>query len=303
MQFRKKIWFISVLLIVPAAVFYQGCNPQEETGKRQISVSIMPQKYFIGRISGDLFSINVLLPDGSSPATYDPLPSQINDIARSEIYFKMGYLGFEENWIPRIEKRFPELPVIDLSEKADLIHQPGDEAHHNHSHGTDPHYWLSVHNVRTVCAEITETLCKLEPSKEKMFRSNYAEFVTELDSLAQRASDLFSNLRTRKFIIYHPSLSYLAKDYNLTQIAIEHEGKEPSPRHITGIINLAKEEHIKHIFIQKEFDTESARSVAEEIDGEIVEIDPLDYNWLNNMHSMIEKLHDAMNQEGTWKNL
>ncbi|MDB4581945.1 zinc ABC transporter substrate-binding protein [Draconibacterium sp.] len=279
-----------ILLLFGVVVLLVSCNsnkPQKEKVSDIITVSILPQKTFIEKIAGDDFKVNVLIPPGSSPAVYTLLPSQLKEIASSAIWFRIGYIGFEYSWAEKIIQANKLMKVVDLSEGLDLVadkvEQHGD---HVHMQGVDPHIWLSPVLVKQMAKRIFDELSILKPNKIAEYKGNYLSFVKEIDQLNIEIKNKLSDFEGRKIIVFHPSLTYYARDYGLDQFSLETGGKEPTPQQLTKIVDLAKTENIKVIYIQREFDREHARVFAEEIDGKIVQVSPLDPAWVDNLRQM-----------------
>lgn len=280
----RKIFILLILF----ALLLVGCkkNQNEKTNTKPfVTTSILPQKYFIDRISGGLIDVNVMVPEGSDPHIYEPTAKQMKDLADSDIYFKMGHIEFELAWLDKFIALNPSMKVIDLSENADLLvpehdhDHHGDNEHHDHQ-GVDPHIWSSPSEAKKVCQIIFNTLTEQYPNHQNEFNSNYQNLIIEIDSLESYIHNKLNPLQGKRFMIYHSALAYFARDYKLEQVSIETDGKEPKPAEIKNIIELARKENIKVIFVQKQFNKHSAEVLAKEIDGRVVEIDPLGYDWI-----------------------
>jgi zinc transport system substrate-binding protein len=282
----KKIVYLMILGLVVAS-----CATKKTDNADVVTVSILPQRTFVEKIAGDDFKINVLIPPGSSPAAYTLLPSQLKDIAQSAIWFRIGYIGFEHSWKDKIAEANTEMKVVNVSENLDLIADKfvhhGD---HVHIDGVDPHVWLSPVLAKDICKTILEELVALKPDKEAEYTANYEQFVAECDALNAELKQKLSAYSGRKFIVFHPSLSYYAREYGLDQYSLETGGKEPTPQHLKNVVDMAKADNIKTIYIQSEFDREHARVFAKEIGGNIVEVWPLDPNWAENLRKMTDIL-------------
>jgi zinc transport system substrate-binding protein len=256
-----------------------------------VTVSILPQKTFVQKISGDDFDIHLLIPPGASPATYTLLPSQISGLGKSKVWFRIGYIGFEHSWKEKIEQTNAAMEVVDLSEGLDLIksdHSHGSER--EHLAGVDPHIWLSPSLVKQFSQRIADVLIKLNPEREAIYRENYSNFINEIEQTDEYIKNALSDYYGRQFIIFHPSLSYFAREYGLIQHSLESGGKEPSPQHMAEVMGLAKRENIRVIYIQSEFDRENARVFAEETNGKIIEVSPLDPAWAENLMNIANVL-------------
>ena len=165
------------------------------------------------------------------------------------------------------------------------------ESHeHEHSGAFDPHTWLAPADVKLIAENTLKALKAAFPEKAAAFDENYTRFILKIDALSAQIEQKFSPLANRNILIFHPALAYFARQFNLKQIPLELDGKEPSPKHMKDIVDLARSENIHVIFIQKEFDTENALQLSREIGGEVVVIDPLDYNWDKQMLDITEKI-------------
>ena len=286
---------IILLFVVTLLLF--ACNSRkpgnQDDSKPVVTVSILPQKTFVEKIGGDDFKINVLVPPGASPAAYTLLPSQLKEIARSEVWFRIGYIGFEQSWKDKIKQANKEMKVVDVSEGLDLIYGEK-EQHGDHVHigGVDPHIWLSPSLVKQMAKKIANALSGLKPENSTEYQANYMEFVKEIDQLDVKIRNTLKDYKGSEFITFHPSLSYYAREYGLVQHSLESGGKEPTPQHLREVVDLAKENNIQVIFIQSEFDRDHARVFAEEVDGEVVEVRPLDPHWAENLMEITHILVD-----------
>lgn len=274
--------FITLLFIVGCA---SGNND-----KLTVSVTIEPQRYFLEQIAGDNFRVNTIVPPGSSPETYDPTPSQMVALSKSLLYFKVGYLGFENAWGETLAANNTGVKVVNTSNEIPLIgaalHEEENNKlathlnHHNHSHdGVDPHIWCSPKSALIMAENMLNALVMADVENQKQYRENFETLRTRIIDIDKKIELLLEDAPVKSFIIYHPALGYFARDYNLTQYSIEFEGKNPSPQQLKLMIDFAQDKEVKTIFVQKGFDMKNAEALAEEVGASIHSIDPLAYNW------------------------
>ncbi len=265
----------------------------KEMQKPTITVTIEPLRYFAEAIAGDNYSVISMVPGGAVPETYDPTPQQLVALGNSEAYLRIGYIGFEQTWMDRLTTNAPDMKVFDTSEGIDLIRE--EDAHHgDHSHagGAEPHVWTSPENARIIAGNIYKALCSLDSA-------NSAYYAHRLDSLNAVILNTDKEIKTlladadRAFMIYHPALSYFARDYGLRQIPIEKGGKEPSPSYLKELMDLCKNEDIHVIFVQPEFDVRNAETIARQTGTKVVPINPLSYEWAKEMSITARALHDS----------
>lgn len=281
---------IQAILYLTIGFLFSCSSPQNKKNnqeKQVITVSILPLQTFIEEIAGNDFEINLLLPPGASPADFTLVPSQLKNIARSEIWFRIGYIGFEYSWRDKIEQAGRNMKVVDLSEGLDLISDenlPSGEK--SKLAGINPHTWLSPVLVKQMASAITEELKLLNPGKKQEYQNNLARFIQKTDELDDEIRAALKDHQGRQFILFHPSLSYYAREYGLVQYSLEPGGKEPTPQRMAALVDFAKEQNIRVIYIQSDLDREQARVFAEEINGEVVQMWPLNPAWFENLREI-----------------
>lgn len=282
---RIHCWIYLLLAIVGLS----ACQGKKEGGTRTISVTIEPQRYFAEKIAGDLFQINCVTPAGQSPETYDPTPQQMVQISQSQAYFRIGEIGFEQAWMTNLQSQNPDMAVFDLSEGMELIkneeeaHEEG-EAHPHHHHGSvDPHIWTSISGARVIAQNTYQAFIKLDPENQEVYRAGYQRLIEEIDSTEAEMKQLLQPLAGTAFIIYHPALTYFAREFGLKQLCIELDGKEPSPAQLKQLLETATQSGAKVVFVQQEFDRKNAELIAKETGCRLVTINPLSYNWQDEM--------------------
>jgi zinc transport system substrate-binding protein len=300
-----KCDLLKQMLILLVAVFglllVNSCHRNEKTAsvnndKIKILVSISPQKYFVAKVGGDKVEVDVLIPSGTNPHLYDPTPGQLIGIAGTDIYFYNGHLDFEKSWLNNIIQSNKQLITVKLSEGVSFISsQCSEHEHEGHNHGVDPHIWLSTKNAAIIATNIYNTLVKNYPDHRTYFEENYTLLLDEIESLEKEIKTKLDNLGNRKFMIFHPTLSYYAEEFDLEQISIEFEGKEPTPMHLKKSIDLAKEAGITFIFIQKGFDEQNAGIIAKELGSKLVEITPLAEDWQETLLFITDQIANHSN--------
>ncbi len=282
--------------LLPVIFLVLSCGRSSYTPERiTVSVSIAPFRFFVDEIGGRHFDVNVMVPPGSDPHIYEPFPDQVRKLRQSKAYIANGCLGFEMGWLDRFHDINPEMKKLDLSERIDLI-TAGHGEKDGHQEGADPHYWVSPASAFIIAETVKDLLCELDPAHANEFSGNYESLkgkITRLDSMARV---LFSAGERKSFMIYHPNLAYLARDYGLEEISVEHQGKEPTPSKLRELIDRAEKDNLSMILVQKEFDARNARAIAGETGARVVIIDPLSADWLASTEEIIKLLHDSFNQ-------
>jgi zinc transport system substrate-binding protein len=264
-----------------------------------ITVSILPQKYFVDILTNEGIEVNVMVPPGSSHATYSPTSQQFKKLSDSKLYMGIGHLGYEQAWMPRLAELNKEMKTIILSDHIELIAGACEHGHdhdHGHNHGVDPHIWMSPKAVLDLLPTIKAALIESFPDLKDSIEANYTQLHLSIAEADLRMRTVISQLPKKEFLIFHPALSYLARDYGLVQTAVEQDGKEPSPAYLASVIKKAREESIPVIFIQEEYDIRNARTISEEAGIALVQINPMAYNWLEAMNELTQTLQNHLNE-------
>ncbi len=270
-------------------------------------VSILPQQNFVKAIGGEKVNISLMVKPGNSPHTYEPKPSQMRDISKADIYFSIG-VEFEKAWLPKFMNQNKKMKIANISKgikKIDMVkhshgekkHQDHDEhAHDNHGHdheheSKDPHVWTTPKNVTIIAKNIYKYLIKIDKSNQEYYKQNLDNFIAHINDTDKKIKFLLQDLpKNTKFLVFHPSWGYFAKEYNLTQVAIEIEGKSPKPKELTHLIEEAKEEKIQAIFTSPEFSDTIANQLANELKIPVIKISPLNENWSENLKTFAKAL-------------
>ncbi|WNF14834.1 metal ABC transporter solute-binding protein, Zn/Mn family [Microcystis aeruginosa] len=306
---------IALTLTIASLTACSGPSVKEEEAKTplQVTVSIVPQEYFVKRIGGDRVSVNAMIQPGTDPHTYEPKPEQLKTTARSQAYFKIG-VSLEDAWKDRLNSVNQQMLIVDTSQGVDKIPLTAEHDHdhdhdHNHDHDhakakteqagkntLDPHIWLSPKRVKAQAKTIYQTLAQLDPGQEAIYRANLEKFSQELDALDQEIRQNLAGIKNKKFMVFHPEWGYFAQDYGLEMIAIEIDGNEPSAAQLGQLIKQAKKENIKVIFTQPEFSQKSAETIAREIGGQVIPISAFAQNWSENLRQVSQKMATVLNQ-------
>lgn len=243
-------------------------------GPLKITVSILPQVWFVENIGGDLVEVSVLVGPGHSPATYEPTPKQMAVLEHADLFWAAG-VPFEMGLVPRI-RALPHAPMIAGSE-------PGD---HDHHHEMDPHTWLDPAQAIAMADTISRHLQTLAPDHAATIRNRYEIIAEQLLDLDEKIRNILAAFEGRGFIVFHPAFGHFAAAYGLVQVPVEAGGHEPGPRHLAEVIDLAREAGAKSVIVQPQFSRKSAETVAAAIGAEIVVLDPLAADYPANLLKM-----------------
>lgn len=281
---------LSILLLT--AFSLAACAPAASaeptsTGLLNITVSIVPQQYFVERIGGEYVKINVMVEPGASPATYEPKPEQMTALSNAAAYISIG-VPFESAWLEKIQSANPKMKLVDTTQ--------GIERQATSDGGFNPHIWLSPTLVKIQSQTIYEALAELDPAHQDQFKANLEAFLADIDKLDAEIRATLEKTASKKFIVFHPAWGYFASDYGLQEIPIEVNGQEPSAQELARLIQTAQAENIKVVFVQPEFSQEDAQTIAKEIGGEVLSISSLAPDWLANLQKVADTFAAVLNK-------
>lgn len=283
----KRFLYLIILCVILA-----GCKGtpqrQADSGKASgtekpavtvtVTVTISPYKYFVDQIAKGKVNVNVMVSNGNNPETYEPYAQQMMELSKSALYLKVGSIGFEQTWMKKLQDNAPDMKVIDTSVGIKPAKTPGGNI--------DPHVWMSCSNARIIASNILKALCQLEPKNKAFFEKNYQSLLSIIDKRDSTIKESFKENPdlVRKFVIYHPILTYFARDYQLEQLVIEEEGREPSAAQLKSLIKRARKEKIKYCLIQAEFANRNTNTFINESHTKPMNINPLQGEWNWAMH-------------------
>lgn len=313
---NKYLNIIVLILIMVLLISLIGCsNPQEaqmtdnvnnegNKVKPVIAVSIVPQESFVKAVAGDKVDVITMIPPGHSPTNYQPTPKEMMKFSEASVYFSIGVPTEEANILPKVKDLNKNINVIHLDKKVSEIYADryfGEVEEHSHDdensydeNSRDPHIWLSPKRVKVMIETIKDELIKLDPKNKLVYEQNAINFIEKLEEVDESIKYTLKEVNRQSFIVYHPSFGYFADEYGLIMMPIEENGKEATVKRLQEIIDYAKKEKIKVIFYQAEFDSNQAESIASEIEGEAIKVDPLAHNYIENLEKIAETFKNVL---------
>ena len=318
LNFIKKL---TVIFLAITLVFFcscQGTAPQKKTGgKLRVVATFLPVYDAARCVGGDLVEVKLLLPPGASPHTYEPTPRDSISLEEARVIFKLG-LGLDD-WVDRavaggIDKKGKTVAISGGVELLPLPEEEGSGQHHqcthdHHSHkGCDPHVWMDPMRMKIMAKNVLDHYKKLLPQKAEQLQKNYETYARSLDKLDKKYQDCLNEYKKRDFVTFHPFMNYLSHRYGLRQVAVVtgFAGKEPDPKKLIQVIEKLKEYRVKTVFAEPQFSPRASETIAREIGGRVVIIDPVGSlkdsgrdTYVKNMEQNLKALTKAFEQENS----
>lgn len=302
---RYLPWLSAALLATQApghaAAGFETSADGAEARPWRVFVSILPQKHFVERVGGERVIVEVLVGPGRSPATYEPTPRQMARLAAADLLLTAG-VPFEAVWLPRLRRAHPGLTIRDST--AGIARLAMDARHHDLAPAVagkepdggrgDPHVWTDPRNASAMAKQIAAALADLDPAGALRYQAGAASFGQAMTALDAELREILVGLAGRRFLVFHPSWGYFAAAYGLEQVAIEVGGKEPGARALSGLIETARAEQIRAVFVQAQFSRALAERVAAEVGAAVITVDPLAEDYAANLRRVAAALAEAL---------
>ena len=273
-----------IATFIICALLIVGCTTKSGSDKKTIFVTITPMQSIIEEITAGDFDIEVIVPKGASPETFEPTPKQVTSFSDAELIFSTGLIDFEQSLVQRIGG---DAEVVNLSNGIELIAGSCSHGNHQHKHGVDPHIWTSPRALRTMVTNVHKAIMAHYPDSVKYTEAT-GRLLERIDALDTYCATRIKAEGVEAMMIYHPAYTYYARDYGIEQIAIEHDGKEPSLRQTTALIEKAKEHGVKAILRQPQYSEDKVRAIANDAGAEIITTDPLAEDILDEIERVTE---------------
>lgn len=299
-----KQFYIILVAVLVVVLSFGGCRQSPQTpspdNRLQVVVSIAPQQYFVERVGGEYVNITVMVPPGTEPHTFEPKPEQLKALSRADAYLRIR-IDFEDAWIDKIKATNPKMLMVDTTQGIQRLPM-ATEPQENHlglrdeRENLDPHIWLSPSLVKIQAQTIYTTLVQLDAAHQTLYQANLEQFLADINTLDADIRQSLKGLTNRKFIVFHPAWGYFAHDYGLDMMPISVGGQEPSAAELANLVAQAKRDNIRVVFAEPQFSQQAAKTIVQEIGGEVLLIDPLSADWLDNLRQVSDTFARVLSQ-------
>ena len=284
------VWILAVLVLVLA--------PSQTEAKVRAFTSISPQAYFVREIGGELVEVDVLVPSGQSPATYEPTPQQMTRLADADLLFTTG-VPFEKRLLQKLSNGYDDVKVVETHAGIKLRPiERHDHGEHEHEGMLDPHVWLDPGLAKLQAENICRALIEADETHAQTFESNLSHLQDAIDSAAAAVERILQPVKGGNLFVFHPAYGYFCDAYGLHQVAIETDGKQPSARQLAALVDQAERDRVEVVFVQPQFSRRQAESIGQAIGARIETLDPLSGDYMNNLLDMAGKIARALTFSG-----
>jgi zinc transport system substrate-binding protein len=272
---KKSYLFLIIALFIP---LLSSCSSNSAAPtKPRVLVSIPPYLYFVEKIAGDVVEASSLAPEGTNPHIFEPSPKQIQEVYQAKVWIKLGE-SFEQKIATTLSDQHKNLIVVDLSKE---VHH-GCSCHgHDHSHAesADLHIWMSPILAKLQANAIAKALTEAFPEHKDVFNQRLHLFQNELDELHAEIKEKLTPYAHKAVLVSHPAFGYFCRDFDLEQISIEVEGKEPRPQDISSVLERAAKASVRLVLIQEQYNNKGALAIASNMNIPTFCTDPYSSNY------------------------
>ena len=300
-MFKQTLISSSALLIF-ILLFSVGCSPNTDechsSGKLSIYATIPPIANLIKKIGGDFVDVKVLINSGQDPHLFQPTPSQMVKLNKSTDYFTIG-MAIEKRLSSKLTN-FTSISFFDITTGINKRGLGSTSCHHEHdsddecSSKNDPHLWLGNSQLIGLVDNIQAQLSVRDPVNSVTFEENSKALKIEVNLIHQQIKSMLAPFKGRSIMVFHPSFGYFTDTYGLIQMAIEFEGKTPTPKQFTHLVRQSQENGIKVLFIQPQFNQATGVAIAKSVGAKIVTLDSLSADINSNLIEIAKKIKDSM---------
>ncbi|MGR3912281.1 MAG: zinc ABC transporter substrate-binding protein [Candidatus Rhabdochlamydia sp.] len=285
-----KTFLLSLLALF--CVVLSSCSREIKPSQSSILVTIPVYAAVVETLTDHLIDVQVLVPPGSDPHTYEPKPDQIRHFTEAKVWFRIGE-SIEAKMVSFLEGY--GVDIINLSEGKKMLCE---EAHHHHGHHhhheeKDLHLWMDPTLLAEQVGDIRDHLIPHFPHMKRQIEQNAASMIEKLSQLDRELAAKLLPFKGYSLMVSHPAFGYFCNRYHLHQISIEIEGKDPLPQDIAMLMQVDHAKLIPFIIIEPQYSSKGATLIGEKLSLTCEEIDPYSPYYF----SMLERLSDLIQEK------
>lgn len=302
MPVSKKI-IVSVVLVLSITLGLFGLSRIQsspiptENGKLSIVTTIFPIYDWTRQIAGADANVSLLLSGGAGAHDASLTPQAIKQLSTADVLIMNGagletFLDIEE-----LQKDNPSLIVIKMQDAVPELLRIDTSGQNNILSDVNPHIWLSPKLAVLQARLIMQTLISLDPGQHaNNYSANGTAYIQQLQQLDADYAQTTTNFSQKKFIAFHSAMPYVARDYNLEQVAVieNFPGESPSPEDIISLHNLITSQNVKTIFTEPQFSPRIAETIATDTGAQLAIFDTLEVEDIEK-DTYISKMQENLN--------
>jgi zinc transport system substrate-binding protein len=259
-------------------------RPAPPPARPLVVASVYPVWEFSRQVAGDRAEVVALVPPGVEPHDWEPAPKDVAQVQRARMFVYNG-AGFEQS-ADRLLQAIAGTQVVAVDATAGLrliVTSPGTDSHGGHRHGAsaatvDPHVWLDPVLAQSQVSTIRAAFERADPVNATVYADNARAFTARLAALHEAFEAGLRDCVRRSLVVSHAAFTYLARRYDLRQIAVtgRQPESEPSPADLATIVRAARREGARYVFFETLVSPRLAETLAREIGAQTLVLNPVE---------------------------
>lgn len=269
----KKYFSLGLIFILLLCLGVLVSLTQQKTSvttlpeKPRVAATIFPLYDIVKEIVGDVATVDLILPPGASPHTFEPTPQIVRRTQEARVIFAIGY-GLDD-WSLDLAN---DPSLVQTVEYGIALRSPKEK-----DHGPiDPHYWLTAQNAMRISETVRDRLLTEFPEQEDQLNQNFEVYLKKLEELDTTIKNKLAPLQNKTLITFHDAWYYFADAYDLT-IAATFEptvGREPTAQYLAELSKLIEQTHVRVLYAEPQFSPIGMEALISNKNIRIVTIDP-----------------------------
>lgn len=288
------------ILIFAALAALMSCkSPGQRGGRPVVVATIPPLQSLVADIAGDSVEVRCLTGMSADPETFDPSIAVMCDLYSSQMMLSVGTLQFERQLTARLADEAPGIRVVAVADSVPRlygthVHDSGDGAgHHSHHGDADPHVWTSARSLSRMTRPVADALAQLDPANGAYYHRRADSISARLDSLDADIARRLAGYAGDTLLVWHPALSYYARDYSLHQLALGVEGKEGSVAAMRRTFDASGGPRVRALFYHSPSDRSRAEAVGADVGLHPTLMMPMDPDYYNQLITITDAIVTA----------
>lgn len=286
MKRKKFLQLVKVLAITMIGFLLVACGNEEETSTKEgnsedtLTEDILSEDTLnvvssfslltdmIENIGGEHVNVYNLVPIGTDPHEYEPLPEDIKAASDADLLFYNGVNleGGENGWFFKLINSVgqSEDKIVEASKGVEPMYLKDEKGNQE----VNPHAFLSPKVGIQMTENVRDALIEHIPDKAEYFEQNAADYLKQLKEIDEEYAEGINSIpeENRVFMASEQAFQYMTKEYGLKEgyIWAVDTDENGSPDQIRQAIEFVEQNQPKVLFVESNVDRRPMETVSSE---------------------------------------